>query len=111
MNSTGRRYYKHLGRGGGGGGNGEQADESFLSDSFVSVFGSDQPRHGEIIINNQSILESRLSERGKTTKDICSNSPSDIPEHLQQVGADATNSCTPRGPSCACLRLCSRKYP
>ena len=87
MNSTGRRYYKHLG----GCGNGEQADESFLSYSFVSVFGSDQPRHGEIMINNQSILESRLSETGKTTKDICSNSPSDLPEHLQQVGVDATN--------------------
>lgn len=43
------------------------------------------------MINNQSILESRLSETGKTTKDICSNSPSDLPEHLQQVGVDATN--------------------
>ena len=42
------------------------------------------------MINNQSILESRLSETGET-KDICSNSPSDLPEHLQQVGVDATN--------------------
>lgn len=92
MNSAGRRYYKHLA--GGRGGNGEQADESFLSYSFVSVFGSDQPRHGEVMMNNQSILESkmlRLSETGKTTKAICSSSPSDLPEHLQQVGVDATS--------------------
>ena len=90
MNSTGRRYYKHFFFFLGGGGSGEQAEESFLSYSFMSVFGSDQPRHGEIMINNQSILESRLSETGET-KDICSNSPSDLPEHLQQVGVDATN--------------------
>lgn len=91
MNSTGRRYYKlFFFIFWEGGGSGEQAEESLLSYSFLSVFGSDQPRHGEIMINNQSILESRLSEIGKT-KDICSNSPSDLPEYLQQVGVDATN--------------------
>lgn len=84
--------------------------ESLPPYNLMSVFGSDQPRHGEKMINNQSVLEPRLSEVGETTEDICSSSPSNLAEHLQQVGEDPANLALPEVPA-VLERLCSGRYP